>query len=460
MSNVKPLGKRFPASFVFGVSTSAFQIEGSSAADGKGPSIWDTFCKRRGAIQDGSTGDVACDHFRLWKQDVELMRFLGLDTYRFSIAWPRIQPTGEGAVNTTGLAFYDRLVDGLLGAGIAPFVTLYHWDLPQALQERGGWGSRETASRFADYAGIVARGLGDRVRHFITLNEPWMFTFVGHLMGWHPPGKHNPWLAMRVLHTCLLGHGMAVDAIKSERPEAEVGISLSLSPVEPATQADRDRLAAQRADLFMNRMLLDPLLRGRYPDEASFLRLFFPRFHDGDFEIINRHMDFLGVNTYTRERARYARNIPVLHFWTDAGDIPETDFVRDGAQYTDMGSEVYPPALRLVLKRIRDEYDNIPVYITENGASFADEVQGEQVHDPKRVAFLESYLDEAAKALDEGCALKGYSFWSLLDNMEWSFGYKKKLGLVHVDFATQKRTVKDSGFRYRQIIAEHKETCG
>jgi beta-glucosidase len=254
---------------------------------------------------------------------------------------------------------------------------------------------------------------------------------------------------------------MAVDAMRAARSDAKIGISLSLSPIEPATSSDRDQAAARRADLFMNRLLLDPLLRGRYPVEAhSFLWPFFPRASAVDMEVISRRMDFLGINTYTRERARWVRNIPFFHFWTDAGDIPDTEFVRDGSLYTNMGSEVYPPAIRLVLERIRDQYNNIATYITENGASFDDEIIGDRVADPRRVEYLEGYLGEAANAIDAGCALKGYSFWSLLDNMEWSFGYRKKLGLYHVDFATQKRTVKDSGLRYRQIIAEHRETRG
>jgi beta-glucosidase len=386
------------------------------------------------------------------------MRELGLEAYRFSVSWPRIQAHGVGEANSQGLAFYDRLVDALLEAGVAPFLTLYHWDLPQALQDRGGWGNRDIAERFADYAAIVAKALGDRVRYFTTLNEPWMFAIVGNLLGQHAPGKRNPWVAARVVHNAVLAHDRAVVAIRATAPNAEVGISLSLDPVEPASEAPRDIEAARKADLFMNRWLLDPLLRGAYTDELrAILGPFFPRVRQADEDLMRgSKLDFLGINTYTREKARYAKEIPFFHFWTDAGDIPDTEFARDGALFTSMGSEVYPPALGLVLKRLRDEYGNPPVFVTENGAAFSDRPSEGRVKDPKRVAFIDGYLAEAARALEEGCDLRGYFYWSLFDNFEWAYGYDKQLGLVYVDYETEERIVKDSGRHYAAIIAAHR----
>lgn len=452
------LGARLPKDFLLGAATSAFQIEGSPEADGKGPSIWDRFAARKGAIAGACRSTSACEHYRLWREDLALMAGLGLEAYRFSVSWPRIQPQGRGPVNAAGLGFYDRLVDGLLEAGIEPFLTLYHWDLPQALQSRGGWAVPATGDRFAEYSGLVARALGDRVRHFSTLNEPWMFTFIGNFLGLHAPGRHNPWHSMRVLHGALLGHAKALAALRAEAPGAELGISLSLSPIEPATSSEADGLAAGRADLFMNRLLLDPILRGSYPEEAlAMLHLFWPRMKSRDLDLLaSSRPDFLGVNTYTRERARYAKDVPIFHFWTELGDPPETDFVKDGVQYTDMGYETYPRALGLVLERLRDDYGNPRVYVTENGASFADKVEGGRVHDPKREAWIQGYLAEAQRAEASGCRLKGFFYWSLLDNLEWAFGYGKRHGLIHVDFDTQVRTVKDSGRLYARIIAGHR----
>lgn len=449
------LGRRFPESFTFGAATAAYQIEGSPDADGKGPSIWDRFEKRRGAMAGGASGAVACDHYRRWAEDVGIMSRLGLDAYRFSISWPRIFPDGKGRANAAGLAFYDRLVDALFAKGIEPFVTLYHWDLPESLQAKGGWARRDCAKAFADYAAEVAKALGDRVGHFITLNEPWMFSFVGNLLGWHAPGKRNPWAACRVLHGALIGHGLAARAIKAERPSASVGVSLSLSPIQPASDSPRDVAAAARADAFMNRLLLEPLLKGAYPEDAwRMVRWFFPGIRAGDMETIHAPLDFVGVNTYTRELASFDPGVPVFRFWTSVGDVPETDFVRDGVQYTDMGYEVYPRSLGLVLERLRDEYGNPPVYITENGASFADTRDGGSVPDPKRAAHLEAYLAEAASSIERGCDLRGYFYWSLLDNLEWSFGYGKRHGLVRVEFDSGERVVKDSGLRYAEIIRE------
>jgi beta-glucosidase len=443
----------FPRGFTLGTATAAYQIEGAWRDDGKAPSIWDDFAHRPGAISNGDTGDVACDHYHRYKEDVAIMRNIGLDAYRFSISWPRVLPTGRGPVNEPGLDFYDRLVDELLASGIEPYITLYHWDLPLELERRGGWRSPDIRGLFAEYATIMAERLGDRVKNWITLNEPWMFVFIGHLLGMHAPGYKNPWKAMRVLHNALCSHGMAVQAIKAERPNSSVGITLSLSPVEPATNTDKDREAAHRADLFMNRLLLDPVFGRGYPTEIQrLLHLFFPKVKEADLALIATPIDFLGVNTYTREFIRYDWRIPFLHFWSSIADVPQSDFIRNGVQYTDMGYEVYPPSIYRVLTRIRDEYGNHPVIITENGSSFTDVMQNGAVNDPKRIAYLEGYLGEVLHAAADGCDVRGYFVWSLMDNMEWSFGNAKRHGLVYVDFITGQRTPKASALHYAEII--------
>ncbi len=445
----------FPRGFILGAATAAYQIEGGWREDGKGPSIWDDFAHRKGKIANNDTGDVASDHYHRWQEDVAIMREIGLDAYRFSISWPRVLPLGRGAVNAKGLGFYDRLVDELLASGIKPYVTLYHWDLPLELQKQGGWSSNDIRSRFAEYAALLASRLGDRVKNWITLNEPWMFVFIGHLLGMHAPGLKNPWKAMRVLHNALCSHGMAVQAIKAERPDSSVGITLSLSPLEPATDTDRDKEATHRADLFMNRLLLDPIFGRGYPEEIRrLLRLFFPKVTQEDLALIATPIDFLGVNTYTRDIIRYDWRVPFLHLWSSISDVPESDFIRNGVQYTTMGVEVYPPSIYQVLARIRDEYGNHPVVITENGSSFTDVVQNGKVDDPKRIAYLDGYLNEVLHAAADGCDVRGYFVWTLMDNMEWSFGCAKRHGLVYVDFKSGQRIPKASAARYAEIIRD------
>jgi len=448
----------FPGDFLFGTATSAYQVEGGWDADGKGLSIWDRFASRPGKIQDGSDGRRACEHYSRYREDVALMKELNLGACRFSVSWPRILPDGTGRVNSPGLDHYDRYVDALLEAEIQPMVTLYHWDLPQALQDRGGWANRDMASWFSDYTRLVAERLGDRVRLWITLNEPWMFVFIGHMLGWHAPGRKNPWISLKALHNALLAHGTAVRVLRELCPEAQVGISLNLSPFEAESDDPRDLAARDRADLFSNRLLLDPLFGRGYPEEMRrLLRLFFPRVREGDMELIAEPLDFLGMNLYTREFIRHDPKVPLVRFWSNLGDVPDSDYTRDGKTFTDMGYEVYPPSLSSMLFRLRDEYGNPPVYITENGSSFTDTVAGGEVKDPLRIGYLTGYLAEAARACAEGCRLKGYFVWTLLDNFEWSFGYRKRHGLIHVDFETQERIIKESGRVYSRIIREHRE---
>lgn len=438
---------RFPAGFLWGAATSSYQIEGAWNADGKGLSIWDTFSHTPGKIQDGSTGDVACDHYHRWREDVALMRDLGLKAYRFSISWPRVLPEGRGALNPQGLDFYDRLVDALLEAGIEPFITLYHWDLPQALQDLGGWANRDVAYYFADYAAVLVRRLGDRVAWWATHNEPWVVAWLGYARGQHAPGLRNLKLSLPVAHHLLLSHGLAVDVLRDGAPTAQVGIVLNLSPVHPASSQPQDALAVQRVDGFLNRWFLDPLFRGSYPADAWALAMaggMAPSVRPGDMAQISRRLDFLGVNYYTRA--------VVTH-------DPQAEFgVRyvpvDGSMYTEMGWEVYPQGLYELLVRLHREYRVPALLVTENGAAFADTLTSEGcVHDEARQNYLRAHVLAAHRALQEGVPLRGYFVWSLLDNFEWAYGYTKRFGLVYVDYSTQRRILKDSAFWYRKIIA-------
>ncbi len=443
----------FPEGFRFGVATSAYQIEGAWNEDGKGESIWDRFCHTRGKIKSNDTGDIACDHYHRFKDDIKLMKSLGIRNYRFSISWPRIYPSGTGSINRAGLDFYSGLVDELLENGITPLVTLYHWDLPMALQERGGWGNRDCAGWFADYAKTVANCLGDRVEQWITLNEPWMFIITGNLLGYHAPGIRNPWVCFRAVHHALLAHAQALLALKAECRDAEVGITLSLDPVYPQTSREKDLWAAEMADEAYNRLFLDPLFKGEYPRGfMNRIRLFKPKIQAGDMEAIRTPMDFLGINTYSRIRAHYAWYIPFLKFWIDGMDIPDQAFVKDGVQYTSMGQEVYPDCLYEILTRLRTEYGNPKTLITENGAGFTDVVKDGAVHDPLRIDYLKQYLGSALKAVKEGANLKGYFFWSLLDNFEWAEGYCQRIGLIRVDYRSQTRIIKDSAYWYADLI--------
>ena len=439
---------QFPENFLWGVATASYQIEGAATEDGRGESIWDRFCATPGKVLNGDSGLVACDHYHRYREDVALMRELGVKAYRFSIAWPRILPDGRGQVNPAGLDFYDRLVDTLLDAGIEPFVTLYHWDLPQALQDEiGGWGSRETSYAFANYVDIVSRHLGDRVQNWITLNEPYVSTFMGHEMGRMAPGLKDPRLAWQVSHHLLLGHGLAVPILRANSgPQARVGITLNLTPMYAATASAEDQLAAQIRDGKTNRWFLDPVFKGSYPsDLLTRLGDMAPKTAAADAGIIAVPLDFLGVNNYYRAIISQG-----------PGGIPDDikQIRPEGAEFTEMGWEVYPRGLYDLLTRLHQDYTIPQYFITENGAAFNDTVSADgHVHDPRRVQYLHDYLLQAQAAIAGGVPLAGYFAWSLMDNFEWAFGYSKRFGIVYIDYPTQRRIIKDSGYWYRDTIA-------
>ena len=436
---------RFPPGFLWGAATASYQIEGGWRDEGKGESIWDRFSHTPGKVQDGDTGDVAADHFHRWESDIQLMKDLGIKAYRFSISWPRILPSGWGKVEPRGLDFYSRLVDGLLRAGIQPWATLYHWDLPQALEDRGGWPNRDTSYAFAEYAETVARSLGDRVKHWMTLNEPFVAAILGYLEGVHAPGRQDMQDAARATHHLLLGHGLAVPALRRDSAGAEVGIVLNYSPMHPATDSEEDHFAARLHDGFVQRVYLDPLAGRPYPaDVIEKMGVSLDMAQGDDMTRIAAPIDFLGLNNYTRDVVR--ANPP------DAA----SEAAADDVERTEMGWEVYPAGIYEMLMRIAREYPFKALYITENGAAFADTVgPNGEVDDPRRVAFLRDYISQAGRALAEGAPLKGYFVWSLMDNFEWAYGYSKRFGLIHVDFATQARTPKRSARWYRRVIAEN-----
>jgi len=441
---------RFPDGFVWGAATSAYQIEGSPSEDGKGLSIWDTFTRTPGAIKDGSSGDIACDHYRRWESDVDLMADIGLEAYRFSVAWPRVMPNGVGAVNHRGLDFYDRLVDRLLERGIEPYVTLYHWDLPQALQDRGGWPDRQTAVAFADYSRAVVERLGDRVTKWITVNEPWVVAKRGYLLGDKAPGHHDLDQAILASHHLLVGHGLASQAIRAVSSRARVGIALNLTPVVAASSDPRDVDAARRFDGDVNRWYLDPLSGRGYPEDvladlerdgATVDRRYLDSSRDHD--IISVSTDFLGVNYYERTIIQDA-----------AGDgVPDVVIPPDAA-ITEMGWEVHPSGLTELLLLLTDEYRPRSILVTENGCSYSDGPDdGGRIRDQRRIDFLRRHIEAAHEALSVGVPLDGYFVWSLMDNFEWARGYRQRFGLVWVDFDTQERIPKDSARWYRDVIA-------
>jgi beta-glucosidase len=439
---------RFPTNFLWGTATSAYQIEGSPAADGAGPSIWHRFAHTPGLIRDGSTGDVACDHYRRYRDDVALMGTLGTNAYRFSIAWGRVVPCGRGAVNPAGLDFYERLVDALLERGIEPLVTLYHWDLPAALDDLGGWLNPDIAQWFAEYAAIVVRRLDGRVKLWTTLNEPWVVTDGGYLHGTLAPGHRNRFEAPVASHHLLRAHAQAVRAYRAEGRH-RIGIVVNLEPKYPASPAQADRDATARADAYMNRQYLDPIFLGRDPEEmAQVFGEAWPRWPADDAELIRQPIDFLGVNYYTRS---------VTRFDPHGGLLQVAPVVQKRATYTETGWEVHAPALTDTLVWVKDRYGNPPLYVTENGAAFFDPpvVEGDGLADPLRVAYLRQHLTAVHAAIQRGVDVRGYFVWSLLDNFEWAHGYSKRFGLVHVDFETQQRTLKDSARFYARVIASN-----
>lgn len=438
----------FPPGFVWGAATASYQIEGAWQADGKGESIWDRFSHTPGKIEYGHTGDVACDHYHLWREDIGLMQALGLQAYRFSISWPRVLPTGRGAANAAGLDFYDQLVDGLLAAGIQPYVTLYHWDLPQALHDQGGWTNRDVAHWYADYAELVSRRLGDRVQHWITHNEPWVAAFMGELFGGHAPGNSDLRRALLVSHHLLLSHGLALQPLRANAgAAAHLGITLNFHPTYPASDRAEDEAAARRQDGFMNRWFADPLVHGRYP--ADILDLLDGQMAEpqaDDMALISQPIDFLGVNYYTRTVCR-----------AEAAGLLRTGMVAQSGEHTEMGWEVYPQGLYDLLTRLHADYAPKALYITENGAAFADTPDGDgQIRDTRREAYLREHFMQARRAIDAGVPLRGYFVWSLMDNFEWSHGYSKRFGLIYVDYATQARTIKQSGRWYSQVTRENR----
>ncbi len=444
----------FPEGTIFGASTSAYQIEGAAGDDGRGLSIWDVFSHKKGRTYNGHNGDTACDHYTRFSDDVAIMSRLGLDAYRFSIAWPRIMPEGRGSVNQKGLDFYDRLVDELLKAGVRPFATLFHWDVPyQLYRENGGFLSRETVGFFADYAEVTVKRLGDRVKDWITINEPWVHSTLGYFFGVHAPGKIRPVNWSRTIHNQLLAHARAMERIKALSPVARVGLTVNYTPALPAGSSAANRGVVDFADQILNRLILDPLFKGEYP--AKVLRrlgLFWPDVKSSDMDEISRPMNFLGVNMYNPTRVAFAPWIPLLGTSFRQNRIPNREYIRNGKRYTSMGWEVRPESLYDVLVAVRDNYGNIPVYITENGAAFTDRLEDYRVHDEARVNYLAEHTAQAARAADEGCDLRGYFVWSLMDNFEWAEGYRKRFGIVHVDFKTGKRTIKDSGYWYKDLI--------
>jgi beta-glucosidase len=447
----------FPNGFLWGVATSAFQIEGAHDIDGRGPSIWDTYANQTGCIGDGSNAKVACDHYHRFAEDIGLMESLGVGAYRFSVAWPRILPTGRGTVNAAGLDFYDRLVDGLLAAGIAPWATLYHWDLPQPLEDEGGWTNRSTVDAFVEFADAVSERLGDRVAHWITHNEPWCVSVLGYAQGDHAPGKRSWPDALAASHHLLLSHGRAVPVIRSNAARAEVGITLNVSECEPASPSEADHIAARQFDGELIRWFLDPIYLGRYPNDVIEYheregRL--PRGMDfvkpGDLEEINTPIDFLGVNYYSRAVVRSA-TIP------EADNEPRTIAVPDPAELTDMGWEVYPNGLTHSLVRLNADYEPGSLVVTENGAAYATGPgQDGSVQDTRRCDYVKSHLQACLAAIGAGVPLHGYFLWSLLDNFEWAFGNAKRFGIVWVDFETQERIIKASGHMYSRIVRNNK----
>ncbi|MBA2946990.1 GH1 family beta-glucosidase [Streptomyces himalayensis] len=435
-----------PPDFLWGVATSAYQIEGAVDADGRLPSIWDTFCARPGAIENGDTGDVACDSYRRRPEDLALLKELGAGSYRFSVAWPRVVPTGSGPVNRAGIAHYDRLVDDLLAAGIRPFVTLYHWDLPQALQEKGGWPHRDTARHFADYAAVVAEALGDRVTDWVTLNEPLCSAWIGHLEGTMAPGITDLGQAVRASYHLLLAHGLGVQAIRAHASAApSIGLVTNLSPCEPATDRPQDVLAAQHADGHINRWWLDPVHGRGFPaDMRELYGTELPE-HPGDLDVIASPTDFLGLNYYFRMVVEADTGVPGFR-----------QLAVPGATTTDMGWEVHPGGLTDLLLRLTKDYGVQRLYVTENGSAWPDRPgPGATVDDAERTAFLEDHLRACAHAVAQGAPLQGYFAWSLMDNFEWAYGYRPRFGLAHVDYPTQTRTLKRSGRRYAELIAAH-----
>ncbi|RKN40507.1 GH1 family beta-glucosidase [Streptomyces hoynatensis] len=458
--------RAFPADFLWGSATASYQIEGAAREDGRTPSIWDTFAHTPGKVFAGDTGDVACDHYHRWREDIDLMSELGLGAYRFSVSWSRVQPTGRGPAVQRGLDFYRQLVDGLLEKGITPVVTLYHWDLPQDLEDTGGWPERETAERFAEYARIVGEALGDRVKLWATLNEPFCSSFLGYGSGVHAPGRHEPEAVLKSAHHLNLAHGLGVQALRSVLPrDAQIGVSLNPGVIRPRTDAPADLDAARRIDALHTRIFSDPMLHGGYPadlreDTARVSDWSFVR--PGDEATIHQEIDFLGLNYYTptivsapsgeeRVAGNDGHGVSEYSQWVGSEDV---EFHPAPGERTDMGWAVDPTGLTDLLLRFHREAPGVALYITENGAAFEDKPDASgAVHDPERIAYLHGHLTAVHKAIEQGADVRGYYVWSLLDNFEWAYGYSKRFGVVHVDFETLERTPKSSARWYASVAA-------
>jgi beta-glucosidase len=454
----------FPPDFLWGTATASYQIEGAVNAEGRGPSIWDTYSRQPGAVWNGDTGDIACDHFHRMDEDLDLMKELGVGSYRFSVAWPRIQPDGKGPANQAGLDFYRRLVDGLRSRDIEPTLTLYHWDLPQALEDVGGWTVRDTSERFAEYVDLVARALGSDVERWITLNEPWCSAWLGYGSGRHAPGVQDIGMAAAANHHLLLAHGMAMPILRSAVPSAKVGITLNLGVHRPGTDHADDVAAAHRADGNLNRLFMDPIFKGSYPDDMlAHYEQNLPGFsviEDGDLEIIAQPLDFLGVNYYfpgTIMDATRAREARVAGYGVPLGeqfpDLRVLSLETPGTDTTSMGWEVDASGLTELLIRVKEEYTDLPIYITENGAAFDDYVDPNgHVLDHDRISYLQDHISAVRDAMDADVNVQGYFVWSLLDNFEWSFGYSRRFGIVWVDFPTGSRLPKASFAWYANTV--------
>jgi beta-glucosidase len=438
--------KTFPKGFIWGSATASYQVEGSPLADGAGPSIWHRFSHTPGTTHNGETGDVACDHYNRYKEDIKLMKSLGLKGYRFSISWSRIFPNGKGKINEKGVDFYNKVIDELLKEGITPFVTVYHWDLPAALQDLGGWANRDIACWFGDYADYLFQRFGDRVKNWITLNEPWVMAFIGHLYGEHAPGMRDMYAAFAVAHNELRAHSKAVDAFRAEKVDGKIGITLSNGSHDPASNSPQDVIAAMMAHEFSNYPLfLNPIFKGKYPEHVeSFAKEFLPKGYEKDMEEIKRPIDFVGINYYSGDIVK-----------ADPSESMGAKIMGRGLPKTEMGWEIYPEGFYKILKGVQDEYNPKEVYVTENGAAFDDKVENNAVHDQKRIDYLRDHISQAHKAIEDGVKLRGYFVWSLMDNFEWAQGYSKRFGITYVDYKTQKRILKDSAKWYSNVISKN-----
>ena len=449
-----PSDATFPKGFFWGAATAAYQIEGAWKEDGKGESIWDRFAHTPGKIKNGDTGDVACDSYHRWKDDLALAQAMNLNSYRFSISWPRIQPSGAGAANAKGLDYYSRLVDALLAAHIRPLVTLYHWDLPQALEDAGGWPNRDTAARYTDYVQIMAQALGDRVSDWILFNEPAAFVDLGYLEGTHAPGRSSLLDFLRAAHVVNLAQGEGFRALKAIRPASRAGTAYSMSACEPATNSEDDKLAAERAHAITNVWFLEPALHGRYPEALTFLPETAMRILSGDMERVRAPLDFIGINLYYRTIASAVGAIERAAHPQDWLFPVRMSGGQQGPK-TDIGWEVWPKAMYDMVRRITRDYNRPAIEITESGCAYNDGPGGDgAIHDSRRISYHREYLGAVAQAMADGADVRGYHAWSLMDNLEWAEGFSQRFGLAYVDYKTEQRTIKDSGRWYGKVAAE------